>query len=257
VIRHFLETITKDFVYTIDFAGLSIKRKGGIGFLRTKNFNSKEKEFLRSLKLEQKIIYDIGSHIGIFSIFFSKVTGPNGCVVAFEPNKENRQKMLQNICLNEIINIEIIDYAVSDKTESNHLFVRRGSSASGSMLKTIQSTISDENYYDIIKVKVDKLDNLQKDKHLPVPDFIKIDIEGMEYHALLGMQNILTKYHPELYIEIHGADPEDKIYIIENVYQLLKNWGYSSYHVETGTILGDDNWFIANVGHIYCTYIIQ
>ena len=43
VIRHFLETITKDFVYTIDFAGLSIKRKGGIGFLRTKNFNSKEK----------------------------------------------------------------------------------------------------------------------------------------------------------------------------------------------------------------------
>ena len=42
VIRHFLETITKDFVYTIDFAGLSIKRKGGIGFLRTKNFNSKE-----------------------------------------------------------------------------------------------------------------------------------------------------------------------------------------------------------------------
>ena len=252
--RHFLETITKNIEYSVDFAGVMIKRKGGIDFFRNKKFNSSEKIFLRSLGLNGKVIYDIGGHVGVFSIFFSKASGENGSVIVFEPNKDNRNKMERNFKLNGINDIQIIDYGIGDKTEDIELFFRKGVTASGTMVDSIKSSIASEKYYDTQIVKVDSLDNLFKIKTLVKPDFIKMDIEGMEYNALLGMQKIIKKYHPDFYIEIHGADLDDKLNTIKKVYQLLRNLGYSIYHIESNKQLDDQNYTVAKVGHIFCKF---
>ena len=254
IVRHLLESLTKNIVYSIDFSGVTIKRKGGIGFLRTSNFNIVEKDFLASLNLKGKTIYDIGGHIGVFSIFFSKMSGANGNVFTFEPNSENIKKINDNIMLNNIDNVKIIDYGISDKRENVELFVRKGASATGSMNINIQSTIADEKYYEILEVKVDALDNLIVNNHLPLPEFIKVDIEGMEYFGLLGMQDTIMKKYPELYIEIHGSNSDDKLSMIRQVSTLLFDMSYKIYHVESGENINKDNYSIAKEGHIYCTH---
>jgi hypothetical protein len=40
----------------------------------------------------------------------------------------------------------------------------------------------------------------------PVPDLLKIDIEGGEILALPGMRRLLQENHPILLIELHGPD---------------------------------------------------
>jgi hypothetical protein len=86
---------------------------------------------------------------------------------------------------------------------------------------------------------------------LPVPDFIKVDLEGMELHALRGMSLTLALAGPDLYIELHGAELPDKIANATHVIELLLQAGYSLYDVENERAVN-----AATLGpppsHLYC-----
>jgi FkbM family methyltransferase len=51
------------------------------------------------------------------------------------------------------------------------------------------------------------------------PDYIKMDIEGAEYDALLGSKNLIFKYQPDLAICVYHR-PQDII----NIISLIKGW---------------------------------
>ena len=59
-------------------------------------------------------------------------------------------------------------------------------------------------------IPVSRLDDEIERQQLPLPDFVKIDIEGMELSALRGMTKLLSGRKPELYLEMHGATEEEK-----------------------------------------------
>jgi hypothetical protein len=101
---------------------------------------------------------------------------------------------------------------------------------------------------------VDSLDHIVLMNHLPKPDFIKIDIEGMEYEALLGMAQVVHECFPSLYIEIHGADEGSKTANIRRIVELLQSWGYSILHVESKQNITGDNHQVGATGHIFCRH---
>lgn len=71
MIKAFLLPMTKRLRYSIKYGGVRLKLRGGLDFLGFKRFDQEE-QFLRNLDLQEKIIYDIGSHVGILTIFFAK-----------------------------------------------------------------------------------------------------------------------------------------------------------------------------------------
>ncbi len=103
---------------------------------------------------------------------------------------------------------------------------KNSSSTGGSLDEKIQSQIIKEGNFKQLKVKVDKLDNIITTFNLPKPDFIKIDIEGMEYKALLGMSQTVQYYFPKFYIEIHGVDENSKFENIHRITELFQSWEY-------------------------------
>jgi FkbM family methyltransferase len=75
-----------------------------------------------------------------------------------------------------------------------------------------------------IKVKAVKLDTLD----LPKPDFIKIDVEGWEIHALQGMQDSINTHKPMLFIEInHGALSQNG-HTADDILNFVKSAGYKN-----------------------------
>ncbi len=66
-----------------------------------------------------------------------------------------------------------------------------------------------------------------------VPDFIKMDIEGAEDRALVGAFNIITSRKPNMIIEVHGEDIEQKCE------QLLRNHGYEPKIVNRNRFFGE------------------
>lgn len=89
------------------------------------------------------------------------------------------------------------------------------------MQKDIKSKILDDKEAVVITVEVDCLDNQIESRNLPKPDFIKINVEGLEYDVPLGMSETIKKFHPAFFIEMHGATLEKKTENATNIVNFL------------------------------------
>ena len=82
---------------------------------------------------------------------------------------------------------------------------------------------------------------------------MKIDVEGMEYDVLRGMQKMLRAPKPRLFIELHGDGEQQKRANIQNVFTLLQDCNYAIHHVETGQMITSADLHKIQEGHFFCT----
>lgn len=215
---------------------------------------SLEDLFLLNLDLRDKTIYDIGAHIGLVTMFFSKASGYNGKVISFEPNPQSYSYIKRNVELNKISNVQIFNIGLGEKKDRKILVFNPYFSGTGSMDENIQKDMkSKDNIIKALEVELDSLDSLIKAKNLPKPDMLKLDVEGMEYFVLLGMKKTLSKGTPSLFIEVQGDTNENKIANSKRILELLDSYQFSFFHVESKSIITKYDFQVAKSGHIFCT----
>ena len=254
--RYIIEILllmSKNFAYTQKI-GLAkgLKRKGGLGFLPQKYLPTKEEKFLINLDLNGKTVYDVGAYKGLFTMFFARAVGESGRVIAFEPNDENFNDILQNIRLNNFGNVVVRKIALGRASGKVSLAFSPGVSREGSIQENIKAKILGKKGAKSIEVNIDSLDNQMIIQNLPKPDIVKIDVEGLELDVLEGMKQTIARYNPQLIIEIHGHDVQGKIDNIKKVVRVLIDFGYSIYHIESENRITLSNSEIAKEGHLYC-----
>lgn len=152
------------------------------------------------IKKENPLIIDLGSHIGV-SILYFKSFFPNSKILAYEPNPKLFEKLVENVFINNLKNIELYNLAVSDKEGDFKLHVdsKEGQwySTGGYKIGGWTGTQTTEE----ITVPSVKLSTILNNKEV---DILKIDIEGLELKVLLeakeylkNVKNIVAEYHPD------------------------------------------------------------
>jgi len=251
-LRPLLIYLTRERVYSIRY-GLAkgLKRKGGIEFVPRPL--SLEERFLKTLDFSGQTIYDVGANEGLFSIFFSRAVGENGKTIIFEPHPENCSRILENLKLNKMSNVELRPIGLGKEKGKDFLTFPDHDLARGTAVKEIRNKILGEKGAKTVEIEIDSLDD--QVQYLPPPDFIKIDVEGMELDVLLGMQDTIKIYKPRLLIEIHGTGrgQQSKIENAQRVIEFLNQKGYSIYHIETGSVITSFNFRVPREDHLYCT----
>jgi len=230
-------------VYTMRF-GLArgLRRRYGQGF-RPKFTLTAEERFLQQLNLSAKTVFDVGGYIGILTLFFARAVGPTGRVVTFEPNPQNFTELLFNVNLNRLAQVSAFQIGLGSAAgvvpmQLDPVYPSRGTLSAG--------WASRSDMLRRIDVTVDTLDR-QIDAHgLPPPDFVKIDVEGFEWEVLQGMQKTIERWHPDLFIEIHGALPR---YLVAN----LLTHSYQLRHIEAQATLTTPNGLELAGGHVHAT----
>lgn len=167
---------------------------------------------LKTMKLESKVIYDIGAHIGYHSIYFSKLVGKNGKVFAFEPHPKNIERFKLILEKNAFDNISVYDLAVSDiigEEEFNLNEDIESGRSSGNFIRRADTfwnrDVYKEKGFKKTSVKTLPIDSFKNNLGInDLPDIIKIDVEGAEYLVLLGAKKTLMEKRPALFIEIHS-----------------------------------------------------
>lgn len=139
------------------------------------------------------IVFDVGGHVGFYTLLSSELVGSSGKVYVFEPVPRNISHIRKHIKINGIMNVSIIEAAVSNESGSVY-FDQSGCGYTGCI-----SNSGD------LKVNAVSLDDMIYKEQIPTPSFIKMDIEGAEGLALYGAKKMLENSHPTIFLATHGS----------------------------------------------------
>ncbi len=220
-----------------------MRRRGGLGWMPAGIAQTKEEMFWRGLPLDGLVIYDVGAFHGILTLFFASRCSR---VISYEPNEINHARLIENIRLNNLCNIEVRQFGVGARPGSGTLHYAPEMAGGGTLDASAIGPVSQ-------RVEVTTLDHDIAASGLPAPDLIKIDIEGWELEALEGARETLAKYHPALFLEMHGETPREKHRKASAIVAFLCDAGYTDIvHVETGATIAPGDETVAAEGHLYC-----
>jgi FkbM family methyltransferase len=135
--------------------------------------------------------WDVGAHIGFFSCLAGRLVGTRGRVVAFEPQDDNRQRLIACLELNRLENVTVNDYALAANRGSFVLHAHHSS-----LMWTLIAELGEKEGRIVSGCSLD--DAAQA---APLPQVIKIDVEGAELDVLRGGATLLTTQKPTLIVE--------------------------------------------------------
>lgn len=141
------------------------------------------------------VFLDVGANVGTYTMQGSRLCGPGGRVIAFEPAPRNVAFLERHIRLNGLTNVTIIEAALSDRDDSARFTTTPD---------RVTSHLSADGE---IEVACWRLDTLVMQKRVPPPDCIKIDVEGAECSVLRGAEAVLsgsTGPRPTVFVATHG-----------------------------------------------------
>lgn len=141
---------------------------------------------------ERDILYDIGAHSGLYSIFFSHVVHPNQ-IVAFEPTDivERLREKAESLDFD----LHIINKAISGNTEGVKYVIDEDKPEGGTGTQARSPK----------EIEVEKMASADiLDQNLPLPNVVKIDVDGAELDVVSGLRPLLNRDECRLiYIECH------------------------------------------------------
>jgi FkbM family methyltransferase len=191
------------------------------------------KKVLELLK-PNDIVIDVGSWIGYYALLCAKKASK---VISIELSSDNVRRIRENVALNQFQNIEVLNCAIGEKhglgkvkptvpSSSNQLIENKGDEIEVVTVESLEA------------VTVESLDNIVLQRKYHKVDLVIMDIEGYEYFALLGMNQILSQHlvrnmiievHPQFLAQHHVSD--------NDIDYLLHLHGYSVKrisHLKTG-----------------------
>ena len=151
---------------------------------------------------------DIGANVGYFTCILARLAGPEGAVVAFEPEPNNLRLLNRNISLNEIRNAKVESVALGAEAGIASLFIYKNSNQGRHSLVASAGMTQ-------IEVPVRRLDDVLRaqERRVAEIDLIQIDVEGYEPFALAGATESIAnaramalEFSPDL-IRKTGLDP--------------------------------------------------
>jgi len=181
-------------------------------FLKGSYEPERTEAFINTVK-NGHIVYDIGAHMGYYTLIASRLVGPLGKVFAFEPHPYNLRILRRHLELNGLTNCVIIPAAVSDQTGKARFSFGTG---------TGTGHLADSGEIEVETVRIDDL--MARGELLP-PNVIKIDVEGAEIKVLNGAYNTIRTYRPFIFMEIHDTS------LLEVSDDLLLPLGYKRFNL--------------------------
>ncbi|WP_165229056.1 FkbM family methyltransferase [Aquisphaera insulae] len=184
---------------TKDGFKLSLEPSVGEGFTFYENLIRKD-YLSRGIVLKPgDTVMDIGANIGSFSILAGSVVGPGGRVIAFEPVPATYQRLVQNLELNGLKNVECHNAAIDAEEGELTIHLSRKSAMASA-------------YWDphegggVVTAPCWTLAKVWGDFGIGRVNLFKIDCEGSEYGIFDSISPELAARIDQIAMEIH-PDP--------------------------------------------------
>jgi len=141
-----------------------------------------ERQLLRQILVPGAVAVDAGANIGIYSQFLARCVGPAGAVYSFEPAPENFERLCA--AARGFSNMYLLQAAVGERSGRSELYL------SDTLNVDHRTYLTDNSARRVVQIEMVALDDYFKPGQRV--DFIKMDLQGYELHALRGAGRVLA-----------------------------------------------------------------
>jgi len=168
-------------------------------------------------------IYDIGAHIGTYTVIGAKLTGPKGHVIAYEPHDVTRRFLTTHLKWNGVCNrVTVRDVCLGAQAGWQDFYYGAGAEAAEGM----NGLVPVEGFQKK-GVRVATLDEEIECTGLS-PNLVKVDVEGGEWDVLQGAQQTLARCRPTLLLSVHPPALAKIGITPERLFSFLAAQGYQT-----------------------------
>ncbi len=181
------------------------------------------------------VILDIGAGVGTSTLIFSQMVGKNGKVIAFEPDSDSHRRITKLVKLLKIKNTEIHQVGVYDETTFLTLYKDGDVGSANSIFR--------KDFAVTQQIAVTTLQEFLEKHGIKQVNYLKMNIEGSEHHALRGLGSFINKVD-HFVIACHDFVDVEEMKTLNKVINLLtenelnpkrhsisENQPWSSYYV--------------------------
>jgi len=177
--------------YEIDYeevANIKFHNIGRVINKRIKSFYTKEPKTLEWINSFEpnSVLVDVGANIGVYSLYAAK---QGHKVYAFEPQALNFAELYTNIYLNKLSD-KIMGYNIALNSKNSIEYLSLLSMVPGQSHNDFALDIENQIKQGCVGYRLDFLVN---SKVISQPDYIKIDVDGLEKSVVAGGIDIIKK----------------------------------------------------------------
>jgi len=172
--------------------------------------------------------WDVGAHIGEYSLLASRHVGSSGRVFALEPRPDVYEFLKRNVAVNGLGNVTMRCLAVNDRSGVAQLSLH--SEPSMSFLSPRQLDNSAMSSIPVNTVNLDGLRSFPGD----IPHLIKVDVEGAEREVLAGSNSLLrlpARTAPAWIMEFDEDNCSRFGYDAQDLLAVFSNHGFETYWI--------------------------
>jgi|GEM_PF-1303558 len=155
------------------------------------NYETENLDFIDTIP-KGEVLYDLGACEGRFSIYACK---KGVKVISFEPEEKNFHVFSQNLMLNEIGKDQILPFKAGVGAQDGEANMQIGQPWEGGHQKIVtHGEIRNDLSFDFVenqKIKIMALDSFIDAYKYPIPNYLKVDIDGSEIPFLQGAERTL------------------------------------------------------------------
>jgi FkbM family methyltransferase len=172
-------------------------------------------------------VIEAGANTGTETLLLSRLVGPKGKILAFEPVPHVVDKLVANLSINNIDNVSIYSCALGDSQNEISFSILPETHPNQGMGSKLRSKQIDPSLKRIT-VKQTTIDDLYRAGELPQFNFLKMDVQGAEMDILNGGVEAIAKFKPKIFLE--AAEGWNEINLL---YLRLSDLGYQVFYIKS------------------------
>ncbi len=181
--------------------------------MRAQTLFSKEPITISWIKkfAKERVFFDVGANVGMYSIYAAKTSKVK--VYSFEPESNNFNTLIENVISNNLMSmINAYPIAISDTSGFTSLYLSQFETGSSHHMvdKKQDHNLKLVEYKNKQGIFKSSLDELIEKWQFPEPNYIKIDVDGIENIIIKNSKSLLKSAKLEsILIEINRNRKED------------------------------------------------
>ena len=148
-------------------------------------YEKAETRFFQSACRDGMTFLDVGANLGYYTALAARAVGPNGRVLAVEPDPDSFGYLEQTIAANAVGNVEAFPVAASDAPATLPLYISTDNRGDNRLYASGEDRPQ-------VEVAARPLDALLRENKIDTVDLIKIDVQGYEPKVISGLRETIT-----------------------------------------------------------------